>query len=214
MPFSTPPCHFYIVRHGETEWNQQGRLQGQQDSPLTENGIRQAAERSVTFQNIEFADAFSSDLFRAQRTAEIVVAERQITIKTTQLLRERAFGQFEGIKYEEWQSQLQQSLEERESLTEEGKFYHKHAPDIESDEETSTRMLTFIRQTAIAYPGQKVLVVAHGGIMRATLAKLAFTIPQIPKVATIQNVGYFILASDGVEFELIEHEGLLENKRG
>lgn len=210
MSFSTPPCRFYIVRHGETEWNQQGRLQGQQDSPLTEAGIRQAVERSQTFRDIEFADAFSSDLFRTQRTAELLTADRQLAIKTTQLLRERSFGTFEGATYAVWQTELQKSLEEREALSEEGKFQHKHAPDIESDEEISTRMLTFIRQTAVAYPDQNVLVVAHGGIMRATLNKLAFTLPSFPKVGHVQNLGYFVLQSDGVEFNLLKYEGLGE----
>src|SRR3989344_5835107 len=87
---------FYIVRHGQTEWNTKGLLQGHGDSPLTYLGVKQAEQIRDELKSIHFDAIFSSDLLRAKRTAEIVALERKIAVKTTQALRERDFGHFEG----------------------------------------------------------------------------------------------------------------------
>jgi broad specificity phosphatase PhoE len=76
----TNPCTFYITRHGETVWNIQQRMQGQQDSPLTENGILQAKAAAEKLKKIHFDHAFSSDLLRARRTAEIIAADHDLAI--------------------------------------------------------------------------------------------------------------------------------------
>ncbi|HEX7018289.1 MAG TPA: histidine phosphatase family protein [Patescibacteria group bacterium] len=204
----TNPCTFYIVRHGETEGNKQGILQGHNDTPLTEEGIRQAAERSATFKDIKFADAFSSDLFRTQHTAEIVLAERQLAVKTTQLLRERSHGIYDGQKYEVYNQELKELLEAREALSEEERFRHKIRDDIESDEEIMTRFLTFVRQTAVAYPHQNVLVVTHGGMIKTLLIHLGYVKAAQLHHGSISNLSYLVMNSDGVEFEVVRTEGI------
>ncbi len=201
-------CTFYIVRHGETEWNVAGKLQGHHDSPLTEAGIRQAMERSQTFQDLHFADAFSSDIFRAQRTAEIITADHQLVIKTSQLLRERRLGKYEGWEYQQFQDELRETLEKREALSEEEQFAHHLAPEIESDAEIAERMIQFLRETAVAYPGKKVLVVSHGGIIKATLQKIGALGNSHPSAARIQNLGYAVIDSDGVDFFVKELNGI------
>lgn len=202
MQETSQKCRFYIVRHGETEWNTQHKMQGHMDSPLTEVGIRQAYERAVSFKDLQFADAFSSDLFRAKRTAEVVLADHALVVKTTLLLRERCFGKFEGKHFTQYQEELQDLLEAREALSEEQQFAYKLAPDIESDAEVVGRMMQFIRETAVAYPGKNVLVVAHGGIMRAVLHHLGFySKAQWKKtIGVVKNLGYFVLESDGADF--------------
>lgn len=89
---------FYIVRHGETEWNAQGLMQGHLDSPLTSTGEEQARELAQTLLAIHFDHVFSSDLLRARRTAELLVIDRKFALNTTQLLRERTFGKYEGMR--------------------------------------------------------------------------------------------------------------------
>lgn len=200
-------CTFYIIRHGETEWNTQGRMQGHMDSPLTEEGIRQAYARSQSLKDVDFVDAFSSDLFRAQRTAEILAADHNLVVKTNQLLRERCFGSYEGETVQKYQEELRELLEARESLTEEEQFKYKLKEDIESDEEVVTRMLTFLRETAVAYPGKNVLVVAHGGIMRILLVHLGLVFAQ-KGYGVVDNLGYFKLESDGSDFTVVETVGI------
>jgi len=90
----------------KTKWNQEHRIQGQQDSPLTELAIKQAQARSQELRDINFTAAFSSDLSRAKKTAEIMALNHEITVISTKLLRERALGIFEGKKFDDLNSEL------------------------------------------------------------------------------------------------------------
>src|SRR5258706_14102789 len=87
---------FYIVRHGETDWNAERRLQGHSDIPLNENGELQAKNLADELQDITFDLAFSSDLLRAKRTAEIIALEHKLEVQTTKLIREKNYGSLEG----------------------------------------------------------------------------------------------------------------------
>ncbi|HLL60091.1 MAG TPA: histidine phosphatase family protein, partial [Candidatus Nitrosocosmicus sp.] len=165
---------FYIVRHGQTEWNVKGLLQGQNDSPLTENGIIQAKKLAKKLKDIHFDEVFSSDSLRAVKTAEILTLERQMNIKTAEAIRERRFGKFEGKTYEEFASELKHLLEKFNTLTDKEKLSFKYADDIESDEEIIYRFMIFIREIAVGYRGKTILLVTHGGIMRALLIHLGF----------------------------------------
>lgn len=201
-------CIFYIIRHGETLGNVKRILQGQSDYPLTKLGINQAKEAAEKFQNINFDEVFSSDLFRAKHTAQLLLLERKIAVKTTEKLRERSFGRYEGKSWFHEDAHLKKMLKKYEKLSAEGKMKFKFSDDQESDEELSTRMLTFLREIAVAYPGKTILIVSHGGIMRATLIKLGFgSYQQVPPGA-VKNLGYFKLKSDGVDFFIDETEGI------
>lgn len=209
-PVAGNHCRIYLVRHGQTEANKTGVLQGHLDSPLTEEGIRQAVARSQTFRDIDFADAFASDLFRAEKTAQIILADRELAVQTTQLLRERSFGSFDGVKIESFLTELRELLEYRESLGEEERYQYKLAPDIDSDQEIAERMLVFLRQTAVAYPGKNVLAVAHGGIMRAILIKLGYGTSSQLEPGCVTNLGFVVIDSDGVDFFIRQTKGVIK----
>src|SRR3989338_5919677 len=89
-------CTIYLVRHGETEWNEKKIIQGHSDIPLNKKGELQAKELGQEFKGIHFDAVFSSNLIRAKRTAEIAVLEKKLAVVTTNALRERMFGRFEG----------------------------------------------------------------------------------------------------------------------
>lgn len=202
------PCTFYIVRHGQTAANVNDIVQGHLDIPLTETGILQAKAVAKKLQTVSFAAAFASDLLRAQRTAEILALEHHLAVTTNKLLREKHFGHFEGQSAEQYRAELKDSLETMETLSEIEQLSYKVAPDIESDEEILTRMLTFLRQTAIAYLGQKVLIVSHGAMMRALLLKLGYCTRRELPAKSIDNLGYIVLESDGSDFQVKETEGV------
>ena len=196
-------CTFYIVRHGETEWNISGLLQGHRDSALTEQGIEQAKERAKDLKKISFAAAFSSDLSRAQRTAEIIAKEHNLTVKATQALRERSFGVHEGKKITQFQEDVKELLKAYDNAPREKKTSFR-IPTTENDDEIISRFLLFLRETALAYPGKNVLVVSHGGIMRAILIHLGYC-----NYNSIFSgyTGSFLLESDRFDFEIIKTEG-------
>lgn len=199
----------YIVRHGQTDWNAVHKIQGQTDIPLNASGEEQAKETRGMLKDIHFDAVFSSDLVRAKKTAEIINLEREIAIKTTELLRERNFGPLEGKEVVE----LRQLEKELSDLEYDERFVHKQYPDIESDEELIGRFLTFLREVAVAYAGKNILVVTHGGLMRAVLVHVGYATYQELNTLTIYNTGYFVLESDGVEFEIKKTEGIEVNPK-
>lgn len=90
----------YIIRHGETAWNVEGRLQGQSDTELNENGVRLAKVTAEGLKNIPFDLGISSPLRRAKHTAELVLAGRNVPLTTDDRLMELSFGSWEAFYHE------------------------------------------------------------------------------------------------------------------
>lgn len=201
-------CTFYIVRHGETEWNIKGIIQGHKDSPLTKQGVGQAKQVAKLFKKVKFDEIFSSDLFRAKRTAEIIALEKKMAVKTNKLLRERLLGRFQGRKVVEMRKELKEQLEKREELSREERFKFRLEDGFETDEEIIGRFITFLRETAIACPKKKVLIVTHGGMMKTFLIHLGFAEHEELPPGSIENAGYIILECDGVDFFIKEVKGV------
>ena len=194
---------FYLVRHGETEYNVKKIIQGQSDSPLTKKGIEEVKNVAKKLKGIKFDYVFSSDLLRAKRTAEIIALEHKLEIQTNKLLRERRFGNLEGKSNSElkWEKRF-------DNLTNEQKYTYKHSPDIESDEEIVTRFLTFIREVAIGYPRKTILVVTHGGIIRTSLVKFGFGNYENLRPGAVKNGAFVKLKTDGTDFFVKEVSGV------
>lgn len=199
-------CTFYIVRHGETDWNVKGLLQGHLGADLNKNGQKQAKKLANKLKNIHFDAIFSSDLIRAKQTAEIIALERKLAVEATKLLRERTFGPFEGKPY----ASLKEFDKTLDRLTDEEKRTHKAHPDMESDEELVGRFITFLREVAIGYEGKNILVVTHGGMMRTILIHTGFeTYESLSyEKSKVTNAASIVLKSDGVEFEVVKTVGI------
>ncbi len=202
---------FYIVRHGQTEANEQEIVSGHFDSPLTPVGEKQAKERAETLKHIHFDAIFSSDLVRAKRTAEVIAADRKLAVNTARLIRERCFGDWEGRPTKEVMEESRHMIEWRKTLTEEGKRASKMNYGYESDDDIAWRLMTFLREVAVTYLGQTICVVVHGSIMRAMLMHLGFANYDELPAGSIENTGYCMIESDGVDFFIRETVGV--NKR-
>jgi probable phosphoglycerate mutase len=160
-----PPVPFFFLRHGETDWNREGRLQGRIDVPLNERGLAQAHEAGAKLAKHEFAAIVASPLSRARRTAEIVAQYAGRDIVVDEALVECGWG-------------------EREGTYEEGLLDEWHAghtpPGAESFADFCTRAANAVRG-ALRHPGP-VLVVAHGGIFTGLRTALG-----LPRDATLAN---------------------------
>lgn len=187
-------CTIYIARHGQTQWNVKGKIQGHTDSPLTKEGISQARNLANELKNIKFDAAYSSDLLRAKKTAQIVALEHELIVKTKKALRERNFGSLEG--------QGKNGLAILEELRKQKIPYETR--NIESDEKMIERVILLLRELAVAYPGKTVLVVSHGGILRTLLVHLGFATYEKMNKLSIGNTSYIKIASDGVDFFIKE----------
>lgn len=201
-------CTIYVARHGQTNWNLLQKLEGHKDSPLTKKGLEQAKSLAMKFKTVKFDAVFSSDLLRAKRTAEIISLEKKVTVKTTQALRERTFGDHEGRTFDEFMETFKDLIKLRETLTEKERYSFKLTPEIESDEELVSRMIVFLRQIAIAHLGKNVLIISHGGTMRALLIHLGFATQMELSFGAVTNLGLIKLQSDGVDFVIKETSGI------
>lgn len=201
-------CTLYVVRHGETEWNTIGRIQGQLDSPLTDKGKKQAIKLSREFGGISFDAIFSSDLLRAKRTAEIVNLERKLKIQTTKALRERTFGEHDGSMGNEYDKKIKNLLKKYNELSEKEKWKFRFGVSYESDEELVSRFITFLREISVGYQGKTVLVVTHGGNIRTFLTRLGYVKYGELIPGTFQNSGYLKVESDGVDFFIKDVKGI------
>ncbi len=202
-------CILYVVRHGETDANAKGLIQGQSDFSLTSIGESQATNLAKKFKHIHFAAVFSSDLIRARRTAEIITLEKKLAVNTSHLLRERNFGKYEGKPQTLFREENEEFLRQLTALPyEEGKKL-KAAEDIENDDELTARFITFLREIAVTYQGKTVLVVTHAGVMRAFLRHMNHD----SSSGFIENAGYFRLRSDGINFFVDETSGIGESPR-
>ena len=191
-------CTIYLTRHGETKWNEKKLVQGHTDIPLNEKGKKQSELLKNKLKNINFDAVFSSNLLRAKNSAEIITWEKKLPVKTTNALKERFFGRFEGKPLEDLVKTIGEvmtvSKEEQKRL----KIY-----DVESDDDILLRLLPFIKRVAADYSGKNVLMVTHGGLLRAFLKFMGFKIPKYSD-HPMKNTGYLIIKSDGKEFKIKE----------
>ncbi len=203
-------CRLYIARHGESEGNVLGIIQGHADFPLTTTGKSQAAELAAQLAGVAFAAVYSSDLVRAHHTAAAVANQRKLAVATTALLRERHFGKYESAATVESQRKLLELLNEHEKLANTERFNKTLGEGIESDAELVGRCMLFLREVALAYPNKNILVVSHSGMMRAILIHLGYYTYQNFKKIRIPNTAYFTLDSDGIDFFVRETVGFEE----
>jgi probable phosphoglycerate mutase len=149
-----------IIRHGESEWNALGRWQGWADPPLSAAGEAQAEAAVPTLVDLGLDAIAASDLQRARRTAEIINAGLRLgEVHIDQGLRERDVGDFSGLTRDEIERRWPGMLAEWRS----GRV--QQAPNGEGAEFLD-RVLAALDRLADRFPGQRVLVVAHGGLIR------------------------------------------------
>ncbi|MFH0773138.1 MAG: histidine phosphatase family protein [bacterium] len=199
-------CTLYLVRHGQTQWNIDQTIQGHTDIPLTKIGEQQAYEQQTHLKNISFTKIYSSDLIRAHKTAQILNLERSLAIQTTQTLRERNFGSYQGRPIEEGRKKLWDLLANYKEHP------HVKASGVETNEQVIGRSLTFLREVSVAHPGQNILVVTHGGIMRLILLHLGYVKEGGFPHNAIQNLAYIQLECDGIDFKVKETFGITLHK--
>jgi len=155
-----------LVRHGETDWNRDGRWQGGSDTRLNDLGREQARALAEQLDG-EIDVLYSSDLARARETAEIVAARLGLEVRLDPRLRERGFGSWEGLTTIEVEERFADA--HRRWLAGEG----AGADDAEAFEDFSARVGDFLSDVLRLHPGEDVLVISHGGSIRVIHALAA-----------------------------------------
>ena len=161
----------WLVRHGETDWNDAGRIQGHTDIPLNETGRRQARNVARRLASQSFAAVYASDLSRARETAEIIAAEHCLPVQTDARLRERCHGQLEGYFYQDVRTQHPHLIAALRADP-----VRTPMPGGESVADTAERMAAAADDLAERHPGRDILVATHG-LSLAALYCLANDLP-------------------------------------
>lgn len=199
-------CTFYIVRHGQSVANAEGRYG--MDSDLTKLGKKQAKESAEKFKDVHFDAAFSSPLKRAKETAETIAKEHNLEVNTREALRERKEGVIDGRLYEEMREELKELYDLRYSVPYEQWKTVQMAEGYETDEELMIRFIAELREIAIAYPGKTVLIGSHVGLMKTLLIHLGHGTHNKFRGQAFKNTGYIVIKCDGVDFQVNKVVGL------
>lgn len=201
-------CTLYIARHGESTGNVGHFIQGHMNYELTENGAEQARQTAKELSNINFSAIYSSDSSRAKSTAEILRLKRKLDVNTSEKLRERSHGTWEGKHSDEFKRYFQDIFDKSLELNEEEKKKLKLADDIESDDEIVSRFMNQLREISSAHLEQNVLIVSHGGPIRNFLMYLGYAKYGSLPARSFSNAGYVKVICDGADFVIQEVRGL------
>lgn len=155
-----PVTRLCVVRHGETAWNAEHRVQGQLDVPLNAVGLAQARAASKVLGREKFDVIYSSDLSRARQTAQPVLDFLSLKIILEKDLRERHYGIFESLTY----------AEVKQKFPEDYARFEAREPDYafrtgESLKDFSARSIAVIEKIAVRHKGRSILVFTHGGVL-------------------------------------------------
>lgn len=157
--------NIYLIRHGETEWNQQKRYQGTKDSPLTKKGREQALEAGKSLAKLDFNKAYVSPLKRAQDTIQVILQNRDVELNILDGLREINLGPWEGLTYKEV----------RETYPETHHYFKTNPVQFqlngaETLEELQKRVVLELDSIFAREKNKNILVVSHGLSIKAAVA--------------------------------------------
>ena len=185
-----------LIRHGETDWNVQGRFQGQIDVPLNAMGLRQAALMAERMARERVDVFYCSDLLRTRQTAEPAAARLALGAVPDAALREQHFGVLEGLSFDEVKARHPDELA----------AWLRHDPDYalpggESVRSFHARVLAAVRVLAAQHAGLRLAIVTHGGVLDM-IYRTVHALPLVgPRTCPIPNAGLnrLRLRSDALE---------------
>ena len=188
----------FLVRHGETEWNKHHRMQGNKDSPLTPNGVKQAREVRKSLEQSAIDCAFVSPLKRAIDTAVIILKESSIDFVIRDNLREINLGPWEGKTREEtWQSHPDEHIafRQRPDLF--------NLPGAETFGSLQIRIVKELETIFADEKGKNILVVSHWMAIKVALAHYTSTpLSHLSEITNPANGGFFCLSKRGGEVSI------------
>ena len=177
-----------LIRHGETEWNSQKRMQGHSNSDLSSVGQAQIQALGQWMKNVPFDLIYSSDSPRAKQTAESITQFSGHELQFDQRLREKNLGVFEGLTSEEARERHPEVF--RLFKTAGSKYV---IDEGESTQQLQDRALEIVNEIRIKHPEERVLLVTHGGFIRVVMKHSLGLSLETPTRFLIRNTGVFRL---------------------
>ncbi|SDW15853.1 histidine phosphatase family protein [Paenibacillus sp. CF384] len=156
----------YLTRHGETEWNVDGRLQGHMDSELTELGTSQAGWLGKSLQGVHFDAIYTSASPRAQRTGQIIRGNRNIPLIPNEELKEIYLGAWEGQKFTE----IERTFPEEHVAFWNTPHLYQPSNDGESIVQLQERVIPKVKAIEAAHQGGTILIITHAVTLKTIMA--------------------------------------------
>ena len=177
-----------LIRHGETEWNSQQRMQGHSNSDLSSVGQAQIQALGQWMKNAPFDHIYSSDSLRAKKTAEAITQFSGHELKIDLRLREKNLGVFEGLTSEEARERHPEVF--RLFKTAGSKYV---IDEGESTQQLQDRALEIVEEIRIKHPEERLLLVTHGGFIRVVMKHSLGLSLETPTRFFVRNTGVFRL---------------------
>ena len=157
----------YLLRHGETDWNQKSIFQGQTDIDLNKKGRDQANKTTEIFRGLELDQIYSSDLKRAKNTALMIARDKSLKVRENKQLREMSFGDWEGLSFAEIKAKYadQAASWQQDPI-------NNSPPAGEKLLDFKLRINDFFEKIISSHQGDKILVVTHGGVIKVYLTAI------------------------------------------
>jgi broad specificity phosphatase PhoE len=159
---------FGLLRHGETLWNSSKRIQGSEDSPLSAKGEQQIGQWAQTLCQWHWDRVVASDLGRVRQTVEIVNRSLALPVQYNSQLREQSWGDWEGLTIPHIKKHFSDELQRQ--IARGWKF---SAPGGETRASVRDRVFATLLELHRQYPGQKILIICHHGVIKAVLYQIA-----------------------------------------
>jgi broad specificity phosphatase PhoE len=200
---------FGLMRHAPTRWNREKRIQGMEDSPLTENGQREAEQWGRHLAEFTWHRILASDLGRARQTAELVNLALQVPITTSTELREMDWGCWTGRTFKEIKSENRERLVVMEKAG-----WGFQPPGGENRYQVWQRGRQALVEAAATWPGQRILVISHEGMVKALIYSLCQRryLPSEPRILNPAHLHW--LSGQGGEVSLVSLNALDLGRRG
>ena len=153
-----------LIRHGETDWNRVRRMQGHLDIGLNDHGRQQARALAAALAAEKPDVIYASDLQRARDTAQAVADVHAMQVEIDSALRERCYGAFEGLMYDEISQHFPEAFEQWRARDPHARFPagERHA---ETAHEFYKRSVQAVTKLATRHSGEKILILTHGGVL-------------------------------------------------
>jgi probable phosphoglycerate mutase len=187
----TDSTRILAIRHGQTAWNADSRIQGHTDIALDAVGEWQAQRLALALVDEELDVLYSSDLARARQTAAPLAARKKLELRIDAGLRERGFGEFEGLSFK----QIEQRWPEQAAA------WRQRDPDFgarggEVLRDFRERVVAAVTRLAMAHRGQSIALVTHGGVLDLLYREATRVALDAPRTWQLSNAGINRLLSN------------------
>jgi probable phosphoglycerate mutase len=200
MQDQSKTTHFGLMRHAQTIWNREKKIQGRSDSPLTAEGEKQALSWGLALSQFPWRRILASDAGRARATAEIINTILKVPLTIDSRLKEQDWGQWEAKTVRQIQAEARQVLDAQVNAG-----WDFCPPGGESRRRVWKRSQQALVQAAERFAGQHILVVTHEGIVKSLIYHLCGRkfLPEEPAILKSYQLHRLICDGNGLQIEAI-----------